>query len=565
MKILLMGNPNVGKSVLFSRLTGVQVMCSNYPGTTVSYCTGHMIYGSRKVELIDVPGTYSLDARNRAEEIASEMLKEGDVIINVVDATNLERNLYLTLELLETGKPMIVALNMWDDTRHLGITVDVKKLEEMLGVPVVPTVAITGEGMKELSERLSEARGPKIKKHSEDERWSDIGLITKEVQTVEHRHHTLWESLEDATIKPIPGIPIAFIVMFLVFSTIVSVGNWVIGHILDPFFYNIYGPFITGTVESFFPSGIVREILIGSGGKFTESLGVLTTAVYVSLDMTLPFVILFYFVLSLLEDIGYLPRLATLADSMMHRIGLHGSAIVPAMLGLGCNVPGALATRIMETRKQRFIAATLMAICIPCIAKNAVILGLLMRFGIKYVAIVYATLAILYVTLGLILNRLIPGESPELLLEIPPYRRPKLQTLVRKTWVRVEYFIKDAIPYVLLGVLAVNILYVLGIVDLFARAFGPFLSTWFGLPNEAVIALIVGFLRKDVAIGMLAPLGLSAMQLVVACTILSIYFPCVATFTVLTKELGIKDMAKAVMLMILVTFTVGGIMRFLLL
>lgn len=565
MKILLVGNPNVGKSAVFSRLTGIEVLCSNYPGTTVSYSSGTMRYAGKTAELVDTPGTYSLNPRSKVEEVTVSMLGEGDIIINVLDATNIERNLYLTLQLLELGKPLVVCLNMWDETHHLGIVIDAGKLADLLGVPVVSTVAVSGEGIKELAESMSSARLSKSRELSEDERWAKVGEITGKVQVLSHKHHSLLERVEEATIKPATGLPIALAVLFVMFSFIVFTGNWVIGNVLDPFFYEVYGPIIRGIVELVFPAGVAHDILLGEGEDFIESLGVLTTGVYVPLDMVLPFVILFYFALSLLEDVGYLPRLATLLDSVMHKIGLHGSAIVPAVLGLGCNVPGALSTRIMETKKQRFIAATLMAICIPCLAQNAVIVGLLLRYGIQYLAIVYATLILLYLVIGLLLNKLIPGASPEILLEIPPYRRPNLKTLVKKTRIRVRHFLFDAVPYVILGVLLVNILYVTGIVALTARIFGPAISTWFGLPSEAVMALIIGFLRKDVAIGMLAPIGLSPMQLVVATTILAIYFPCIATFMVLWRELGARDMAKAVALMVVVTLTVGGLMNLILL
>ncbi len=555
-----MGNPNVGKSALFSRLTGVDVVCSNYPGTTISYCGGTMPYAGEKAELIDVPGTYSLTPESPAEKVATEMLESGDVIVNVVDATNLERNLYLTLQILEHGKPTMVALNMSDDARHLGVEIDVEGLERMLGVPVVETVAVTGEGVRELVDRLPEAKASPASR-TDDERWREAGHIVGGVQTLHAREHTLLERLEDATIQPLTGIPIALLVLYLMFAVIITTGNWVIENILDPFFYNIYGPIVRTAVEQIFPSGMVHDILLGTGEDFIESLGLLTTGVYVPLDMVLPFVILFYFMLSLLEDIGYLPRLATLMDNLMHRIGLHGSAIVPSILGLGCNVPGVLATRILETEKQRFISATLMAICIPCLAQNAVIIGLLSRYGIQYIAIVYATLFILYVLVGLALNKLMKGESPEILLEIPPYRMPDAGALLKKTWVRVRYFLTEAVPYVLFGVLAVNLAYVAGLVDFIASTVGPLMSTLFGLPEEAIIALIVGFLRKDVAVGMLAPLGMTAMQLTVASTLLAIYFPCIATFTVLYRELGLKGLLKSMALMLVITVAVGVTMR----
>jgi len=306
MKILLMGDPNVGKSSIFTRMTGVEVITSNYPGTTVSFTKGSVLLKDGKAELIDVPGTYSLEPRSDAEKIATKMMDEGDIIINVVDATNLERNLYLTLEILERGKPTIVALNMWDDAKHIGVKIDVKKFERMLGVPVVPTVGVTGEGIKELVERISEASTAKTGKHSEEERWANVGLITSSVQVVTHKHHTLLERLADASISPLTGIPIAMLVLYLVFMLVVTLGNWFITTVLDPFFNNVYGPFIFTLVESNLPSGLIRNLLVGTSKSMTDSMGLLTTGVYVEFDMVLPFVILFYFTLSLLEDVGKL-------------------------------------------------------------------------------------------------------------------------------------------------------------------------------------------------------------------------------------------------------------------
>jgi ferrous iron transport protein B len=281
--------------------------------------------------------------------------------------------------------------------------------------------------------------------------------------------------------------------------------------------------------------------------------------------MVLPFVILFYFSLSLLEDSGYLPRLATLLDTLMHRIGLHGSAIVPSILGLGCNVPGMLSTRILESQKQRFIAATLLAICIPCLAQNAIIIGLLLNYGLKYPAIVYGTLLTLYVVIGFTLNRILPGETPEIILEVPPYRIPILKSTLKKTWMRVRYFLTDAVPYVLLGVLLINLTYTLGLIDYVTKLFGPFMSKLFGLPEEAVLALIMGFLRKDVAVGMLAPLGMTATQLTIASTVLAVYFPCIATYMILFKELGLRDTIKSTVIMLFVALTVGSILKIILL
>jgi ferrous iron transport protein B len=566
-KILLMGNPNVGKSVIFSRLTGANVIASNYPGTTVEFTRGTMLIGGNRIELIDVPGAYSLEPTNPAEEVAVRMLDEGDLIINVIDSTNLERNLYLTLELLERNIPVVVALNMWDEAKHDGITIDAEELEKLLGIPAVPTVALTGEGIKTLISRLKDASSPPVISRSDAEKWAQIGEIIKKVQRVEHRHHTVWESISDATVKPATGLPIALGVIFLIFSFIRFIGESLIGYVFEPLF-GLYTPVAMEISRALGP-GIFHDIFIGrlveGEINYVESMGLLTTGIFVPFGMVLPYVMAFYLGLSILEDTGYLPRLSVLVDNIFHRFGLHGYAIVPVFLGLGCNVPGALSTRILETRKQRFISATLLAIAVPCMAQTAMIFGILGIYGMKYVLMVFAALLAIYIAAGLILNFYVKGESPELFLEIPPYRRPFFRSLLKKTWMRVRIFLLEAVPFVFLGVLLINILYAAGIIDILGTFFSPVIRGIWGLPKEAAGALLVGFMRKDVAIGMLLPLGMSPLQLVIAATILAVYFPCVATFAVLFRELGMKDMLRSTFLMIATALIVGGVMRLILL
>ena len=564
-----MGNPNVGKSVVFSRLTGADVIASNYPGTTVDFSKGKMRIDGKKVEIIDAPGTYSLVPTNKAEEVAAKMFKDADVVINVVDATNLERNLYLTLELLEKDKPIIIALNLWDEAKHLGIHIDVEELERMLGVPVVPTVAITGEGIKTLVSRIKEAKSPDhIKPTSDEARWIEIGSIIKKIEKVGHRHHSIADRIADATIKPFTGIPVAAVIILFSFWIVRLIGENLIAYVFDPFFYGWYKPIML-QLSNLLGSGFLHDIVIGQliNGDidFMQSMGLLTTGLYVPIGAVLPYIIAFYFILSLLEDSGYLPRLSTLVDNVFHKLGMHGHGIISVFLGLGCNVPGALATRTLETRKQRFISATLLAIAVPCMAQTAMVFGALGRYGIKYIIMVFLTLGILYIIMGLILNKLVKGESPEIFLEIPPYHRPSLIAVTKKTWMRIRWFLKDAIPFLFLGVFIVNVLYVLGILQWISSILSPFTNMLFGLPGSASIALIMGFLRKDLAVGLLLSLGMSPLQLVIAVTMLTIYFPCVATFAVLTRELGVKDMLKATMIMIGTAVVVGAIMKLILL
>ena len=564
-KILLVGNPNVGKSVIFSRLTGVQAIASNYPGTTVSYTRGSMKLGEEVAEVIDVPGTYTLEPTCEAEEIALSMLDTGDVVVNVVNATNLERNLYLTLQLLERDIPVVVALNIWDDTRHRGINIDLDKLRELLGVPVIPTVAVTGQGIKELVESIPEATSPSMPAHSRDERWATIGSIIDQVQRVTHRHHTWRETLADASVRPLTGSIIALAVLAGAFLVIRFIGESLIGYVLDPLFNTLWAPVIFWLSDLLGGAGFFHNILIGRliGGEvnFVESFGLLTTGLYVPFAMVLPYIISFYLVLGLLEDTGYLPRLGVLMDTIMHRLGLHGYAIIPTLLGFGCNVPAILATRILESKRERFIAATLISIAVPCAALQAMIFGLVGARGIQYVAIVYGTLFVVWIILGFILNHAVKGFSPELLIEIPPYRLPPWRTALRKLWMRTSGFLKEAVPIILGAVLVINILYVLGIFDAIANFTAPVVTGLLGLPKEAVIALVIGFLRKDVALGMLAPLALTSGQLVVGSVVLAMFFPCIATFVILIRELGVVNMLKSAGIMISVALITGGILN----
>ncbi|MFA7247423.1 MAG: FeoB small GTPase domain-containing protein, partial [Dehalococcoidia bacterium] len=245
MKILLAGNPGAGKSVLFSRLTGSLVTSDNFPGTAIGFSSGHMRVADQNAEVIDTPGVYSLESSGQAGEVARKMLRDGDIIINVVNATNLERDLYLTLELLEERIPIIVALNVWDDARHIGIEINVAELEQMLGVPVIPTVATTGEGIKYLVESIPRAVMRANPAATREERWARIGEIIGQVQKVTHRHHTFGETLADATVRPLPGTIIALLVAMAVFAFVVYGGEAMFKFIADPIFNVFWLPVVS--------------------------------------------------------------------------------------------------------------------------------------------------------------------------------------------------------------------------------------------------------------------------------------------------------------------------------
>lgn len=574
-RILLVGNPNVGKSVFFSRLTGIRIISSNYPGTTVEISRGFLKIKGEMVEVIDVPGNYSMEASSQAEEVAVKVIQESDprqtVIINVSDATNLERNLKLTLDLLELKIPMLVALNFWDEAKHRGTEIDIEELERRLSIPFVFTVAISGEGFWNLRNRIPEAAKPGLPSgvsESSDSKWAHIGQLTRDVQLITHRHHTLRDKFEEWSVKPLSGLLMAVVIIYLSFRLVRFLGEGLIRYLFEPIFETYYSPFLLNLSNFLEGKEFLHNILIGKlfEGEidFVQSFGLLSTGLFVPIAMVFPYIFSFYLVLGFLEDFGYLPRLATLFDNLTHRIGLHGYSIIPALLGFGCNVPAIMATRILESRRERFIAATLISMGVPCVALQAMIFGLVGAQGGIYVFIIYFTLFLVWITIGLILNLTLKGFSPELLIEIPPYRFPSLSALMKKLWIRILGFLREALPIVLIGVFAVNILYILRVFDYIANFTAPVVQGIWGLPKEAITAVMIGFLRKDVAVGMLSPLNLTPEQLVIACTILAMTFPCIATFVVLIRELEVKDIIKMTILMLISAIIVGGIQNLIL-
>lgn len=551
-RVLLYGNPNVGKSVVFSRLTGLGVVTANYAGTTVEYTKGSLKAGERVAELIDVPGTYSLEATCKAEEVARDLCRrqEADLIVNVIDATNLERNLYLTLELLEQGIPLVVALNKWDMARRKGIMIDTAELSKRLGVPVVPVVAVTGQGLRDVVREVQrgmegEIIPPARKPIDHKERWHIIGHISREVQRIVHKHLSILERLEDASLRPLSGFLLAAAVLAVTFITVRVLGEGLITYLTDPFFQHVYGPAVRWLV-GLVPWEPLRVLLLGRSPEFMESFGALTTGVYIPVALVLPYILSFYLVLGVLEDVGYLPRLAVLLDRFMHRLGLHGYAAIPLVLGCGCKVPGVLALRVLESPRERFLGLALVLMAAPCLPQSAMIVSLLTPFGFHYVLLVFAVLALVAVANSVVLNLMVKGEAPEIVAEIPSYQLPHFGTLARKLWLRLRAFLLEATPLIVLGVLAVNLLELIGLLRVLETAIKPLVSGVLGLPQEAAPVILSGFLRKDISIALLFPLHLSASQAVTASLFLVLYLPCLATFFVAWREAGWRTALKVI-------------------
>ncbi len=562
---LLAGNPNVGKSLIFSRLTGIGVISSNFPGTTVGLNYGQTHFDGEAYDIIDIPGLYRLEEEWLIEGKKRNLFKEleYDFIVCVADASHLERNLYFLLEIMQLKKPVILLLNKFDEAQRKGIQIDVKQLEKLLGIPVIPAVATTGEGLKDLAFQAARIASRKMPESSltvpptPEGKWNTIGHIIHNVQTVKHKHASFWEKLQGWATTPATGLPIALLVLVLSFFLVRFVGENLIA-LLDPLYENYYVPFLQDLLAPV-KDNALGMLLLGDGG--VKYFGVLTDGLHIALIEVMSYVLAFYALLGFLGDLGYLPRLAVLLDSLLHKIGLHGYGSLPIMLGFGCKVPAVMGIRVLETKRERIIALALILVLAPCISQTAMIISILSPYGLKYMLIVFFTLFINGILAGTVLNKLMKGETPELFMEIPSWQIPQIRPLLRKLWIRMREYFFDALPLILFGVLFVDLMQLSGLTDWVAKIARYPVECLLGLPAETTPLLILGFLRKDVSIALLEPFHLSAPELVVACVFMAMYLPCVATFFVMLRESGWKDTLKVVSLTLSLSFLTAFILR----
>ncbi len=637
--ILLVGNPNIGKSVLFNSITGMGVTVSNYPGTTVDFTEGYSKLKDFEFKILDLPGVYSLGT-NSIEQIVARSkileLKDKSIIINVVDASNLERNLILTLELLELEAPMIICLNMIDEAEKKGVKINYSKLQQLLGIPVVPTIAVRGYGLEELIktvisvfegktvlkpvkfkfgkdiERIIEALEKLLEKNdfkinfNLSERELAIRLLEKdpllleqvklsfpliyeeavklanlievehgETSTVrimkernalashissmvkEFRSHvqSFKSRLDLITARPLTGIPIMIIVLIGLFSFLIFGG---------------------GLLEELFSLGwdiTIRPLIIAVSNLISNNMvdiifiEGLSFGVEATLSIVLPYVFTFYILLGILEDTGYLTRIAFLTDSVMHKIGLHGKSVIPLMMGLGCSVPAIMSTRILTTKRERVIASFIITL-IPCSARISVILAVVGSFvGIIPVILLFAfTIGIVFVS-GYLLNRILKGEKTGLVMEIPPYRSPQIKNILKKTWLRMKDFLTIALPIIIIGSILLGTLKYLNLLTPISTIFAPITTGLLGLPAVTGVVLIFGVLRKELAAIMLIEvLGttnlltvLTPINLVVFALVISLYIPCIATFAVIGRELGTKYAIIIPAFTIITALIIGGV------
>ncbi len=569
-RLLLTGNPNVGKSVVFSRLTGLDALSSNYPGTTVEFLSGTARFRGERFQVIDVPGAYSLSAASPAESVACRIIESSPeaVVVHVIDATNLERNLLFALQMIERSRRLVLLLNKRDLAALRGISIDAEGLGRRLGVPVVPFVAVTGEGLRELERAvLGQLHGdpprPASVPAGDDGKWQLIGELSRQMQTISHKHPGFTERLAELSIRPATGIPMALGALAVSFFAVRVVAEGVIHCLLEPVFQHLYLPLVLRMAELVSGWPAVSVFLVGAGKGPMDSFGVLTTGVYIPFVAVLPYLAAFYFVLGYLEDLGYLPRLAVILDRGLHSLGLHGYGAIPMILGLGCKVPGLLATRVLETPRERIIAMTLTLLIAPCLPQSAMILSQVGRFGIIYVLAVFGTIALVGIAAGMLLHRMMKGDCPELFVEIPPYQWPRLGMLTHKTWLRVRGFLCEAVPLIAAGVALVGACDALGLLRAVSEACGPAMVRLFGLPAEIAPLMVLGFLRKDVSIALLATFHLGAGQAVVASVFLTLYLPCFASLSVLVREAGLKQALAIAALNLAFAVTAAGVLHLL--
>jgi len=559
-KILLIGPPNVGKSVIFNKLTGLDAMISNYAGTTIDYKEGYLS-DFADYYLIDVPGTYTLDATNEAEKVATDMLEQGaDLVIAVLDGKNLESSLYLLLQVLEKKLPTLAVINRIDMLNKKGLEVQEELLASRLGVDVITTVAVEDKGLAELKERIKNLLENDCQQYFAREEitsnWDFAEELTLEIlNPVERAAGAEGDRLEkwgNLLAQPWPGIPLAFIILSLIFGIVVGIGMGLRQYILLPFFEGLIFPLIISAVETVIPSGIFRNILIGEYGFLIKGLEW-------PFALVLPYVISFYTALSLLEDVGYLPRLGVLLDGIFARLGLSGSNIIPLLLGYGCAIPGIAATRAMPTRRERVMVSTMICLAVPCISQTGAMISLLAEESIAVMILVFAASFLVLAGNALVLNAILPGSKNATLVEIPPLLFSGPQILGRKIWLRVKTYLKSGAVMMIYAIAGAAVLFELGLLEYIGRLLQPVVESWLLLPAEASIPLILGIVRRELAVLPLLEMNLAGFQLFTGALVALFYVPCIAVLAMLAREFNLKLAVKILLFTIVFSFLVGGL------
>ena len=574
-KLVLAGNPNVGKSIFFHSFTGFYVTVSNYPGTTLDINRG--TYGDYIVS--DTTGVYGVSSFNDEERIARDEITAADCIVNVVDACRLERDLFLTQQIIDMGKPMILALNMMDEAEKSGMSIDLVKLEKELGIPVVPAAAIRQQGLQQVKDEVSRARRGRssitcreelnqlaektgnpadallilegdeetavkyqlqplgLRESIYTERRRRVDAIVKGVVTEKPvPGKRLGSILGGLMVKPATGIPILLGILFLMYQFIgVFVAQTVVGFTEETIMIGQYEPLVRLVIARLFAEDSIFWSYLA--GEF----GLLTMTVTYLIGLLLPLVAGFYFFLALLEDSGVLPRIAVLTDRILTALGLNGRAVIPMILGFGCVTMATITTRLLDSKREKFIAVFLLGLTIPCSAQLGVIAGLIAPLGPVYFLAYGAIILVLYILLGTLLNKTMPGTSSDLFIDLPPLRLPRLGNVARKTGLKSYGFLKEAGLIFLIGSAVITTLELTGSLAWIEKGLRPMTETFLGLPGEASRAFLMGIVRRDFGAAGLYDLSLTPVQTLTALVVITLFVPCIAAMMVMIKERNWKQ------------------------
>jgi len=633
--VLLVGNPNVGKSALFGALSGRYVEVSNYPGTTVDFVCGVIKTAEGSRPLFDSPGADSLTPVSEDEIVTRDLILRypDSPVICVVDSRNLQRGLVLLSQLAEYGRKVVLALNMSDEAAGAGFSIDYDGLSRALGIPVIPTVAIERRGVDDLKQTISRAAVPAIRINFGESIEESIGRIQESIGDQEGASRGISIShlinnnglpsgfidslsrksldeieriktsilskvaeplgfyivklrndhvrkIVDAHVSvrgsagrrllrqvgqlshhPLYGIPALLLVLLGVYYFVGVFGAQILVGLIEN---KLFGNFINPFFESIFagiPSDFVRDLFVGE-------YGVITMAITYALALILPIVSTFFLAFGALEDSGYLPRLALMVDRVFKKIGLNGRAVLPMVLGLGCDTMAVLTARILSTKKEKLMVTFLLTLAIPCSAQLGVTLGILGSISLWAVAVwLSVVLAVLFLV-GYLSSKVIPGRSSDFILEIPPLRLPRLKNVIVKTLMRLEWYLREAVPLFVLGTLILFALDKLNLLVTLQRVFSPVVTGILGLPARASEAFILGFLRRDYGAAgfkMLFDEGLlDQIGAIVAMITITLFVPCIANFFIIIKERGYKTAFTMIAFILPFAILVGGLMNLIL-
>ena len=633
-KVLLIGNPNVGKSALFGLLTGKYVTVSNYPGTTVEVMYGNAVLNKTRSLVIDTPGVNSLVPMSEDEKVTRDMLlsDRAGVVVQVADTKNLRRGLLITLQLAEMEVPFILDLNMDDEAKSRGIIIDQEKLSQFLGIEVVKTVAIRRSGIDKLLKGIQHPRPSSVAVRYDEaieggirdisvllpeanisrralalmilagdeslKGWlhanvldhviEEIDKIRQGVQSKFHnslgylinsirlkkadellaqvmsRHETGKRStiayqLGRWSMHPIYGLPVLIVVLYLVYQFVGVLGAGTAVNFLEKTVFGDYlNPWSTKIVHFIFPFQFMQELLVGD-------YGLITMALTYSIAIVLPIVGFFFIAFGILEDSGYLPRLAVMVNKIFKTMGLNGKAVLPMVLGLGCDTMATLTTRILETRKERILVTLLLALGVPCSAQLGVVLGMVSGISGLATAIWIGTVVLVMLLVGYLAAKIIPGEPSDFILELPPIRVPQIMNIVVKTLARVEWYLKEAVPLFILGTFILFVGHKVGALVYMQKLTDPLVVGFLGLPSKAAEAFVIGFLRRDYGAAGLFVMAKNGMldptQIVVSLVVITLFVPCIANFFMMVKEQGMKVALYMVVFIFPFAFAVGGVLN----